>query len=68
MARRLTWIESQNFQGFGCSHCSWKFKPSGALDCKSLDSMKRDYEVQREEEFADHDCEEHPKSTWAQAE
>jgi hypothetical protein len=26
MPRKLVWIEKQNFQGFGCSECNWKFR------------------------------------------
>jgi hypothetical protein len=63
MARKLVWIESQNFQGFGCSNCNWVFQPSGVLAAESLDKMKRDYEVQRDKEFTAHICQGHPKST-----
>jgi hypothetical protein len=56
MARKLVWIENQNFQGFGCSQCDWVFKPSGVLVGESLDKMKQDYEVQRDKEFAAHVC------------
>jgi hypothetical protein len=56
MPRRLEWIESQNFQGFGCSECDWKFNPSGALADGSLDEMKRKYEAERDKEFATHTC------------
>jgi hypothetical protein len=56
MQRKLEWIESQNFQGFGCSECNWKFKPLGALVGDSLDEMKRNYEAQRDKEFAVHAC------------
>lgn len=44
MARKLIWIKSDNFQGFGCSQCSWMFKSTGVLVGKSLDKMKEDYE------------------------
>src|SRR5579859_3280593 len=43
MQRTLEWIKNQNFQGFGCSECNWKFKPVGALVGDSLDEMKRNY-------------------------
>jgi hypothetical protein len=56
MARRLEWIKSQNFQGFGCSECDWKFNPSGALSDDSLDEMKRKYEAERDKVFAAHTC------------
>jgi hypothetical protein len=56
MLRRLEWIKSQDFQGFGCSECNWKFNPSGAPTGESLDEMKRKYEAQRDKEFAAHVC------------
>ena len=56
MPRKLVWIESQDFQGFGCSQCNWAFKPSDALVGESLDEMKQKYEAQRDKEFAAHVC------------
>ena len=56
MARTLQWIKEQNFQGFGCSECNWKFKPLGALVGDSLDEMKRNYEAQCKKEFTAHAC------------
>jgi len=52
--RRLAWIESQDFQGFGCSECNWKFRPSGAVAGDSLDQMKRKYLAERDKEFTAH--------------
>ena len=63
MPRKLVWIKSQHFLGFGCSQCSWVFKPSGILADGSLDKMKMDYEAQCEKEFAAHICAAHPEST-----
>jgi hypothetical protein len=60
MPRRLEWIESQTFHGFGCSKCNWKFSPSGPLTGDSLDEMKEKYEAQRDKEFAVHVCVKHP--------
>jgi hypothetical protein len=57
MPRRLEWNKSQNFQGFGCSECSWKFEPSGAFVGKTLDEMKGAYMAQHDKEFAAHICE-----------
>jgi hypothetical protein len=56
MQRKLEWVASQDFQGFGCSECNWRFKPLGALVGDSLDEMKRNYETQCREEFAAHAC------------
>jgi hypothetical protein len=59
MRRKLVWVERRNFQGFGCSACSWVFKPSGAFVDGSLDEMKNTYEAQRDNEFAVHICVKH---------
>jgi hypothetical protein len=68
MPRKLVWIENQNFQGFSCSECDWKFKPSGALVGESLDEMKQKYEVQRDKEFAAHVCVKRPRAARPKAE
>jgi len=56
MSRKLVWIERANFQGYGCSECPWVFKSSGTPSGKSLDEMKKDYEQQRDKDFAAHAC------------
>jgi hypothetical protein len=56
MPRSLIWLESQNFQGFGCSKCDWKFNSSGPLADGSMEEMKRKYEAERDKEFAAHTC------------
>jgi hypothetical protein len=56
MVRRLEWIESENFQGYGCSECDWKFSPSGAILHFPLDEMKKKYENERDQDFAVHIC------------
>jgi hypothetical protein len=63
MPRAVVWIKSQNFQGFGCSQCNWVFEASGVLVGESLDKMKQNYEVQRDQEFAAHVCAKHPRTT-----
>jgi hypothetical protein len=63
MPRRLEWIKGQNFQGFGCSDCNWKFSPSDALSGDSLDEMKRKYEAERDKAFAAHTCVKHTSPT-----
>lgn len=63
MPRNLLWVESQNSQGFGCSECAWVFKSSGPLIGKSLDEMKREYEAQRDMEFAAHICVKRPRAS-----
>jgi hypothetical protein len=56
MPRTLELIKAQNFQGYGCSECDWRYKPSGALAGDSLDEMKKLYEAHRDMEFAAHKC------------
>jgi hypothetical protein len=68
MPRKLEWIERQNFQGYACAECNWKFKPSGALIGDSLDEMKKKYEAQRDKEFAAHVCVKHPRPARPKAE
>jgi hypothetical protein len=54
--RKLVRVEGQNFKGWGCSDCAWRFSPSGPPVGESLDEMKRNFEVQLAEEFASHAC------------
>lgn len=58
MARRLTWVERQDFQGYSCSECDWVFEPtSGVFGFgRSLDEMKQAYEAERDKAFAAHVC------------
>jgi hypothetical protein len=60
MPRGLAWIKSLTFQGYGCSECDWKYKPSDAIAGASLDEMKMKYEAERDKEFAVHVCLKHP--------
>jgi hypothetical protein len=60
MARELVWVESRNFQGFGCSECNCKFNPTGAVAGDSLDEMKRRYDAKRDKEFTAHVCLKYP--------
>jgi rubredoxin len=61
MRRKLVWIESQQFGGWGCSECSWVFNPSGPPIGNSLEEMKHNYEKQRDKDFAVHVCAEYSK-------
>ena len=60
--RMLIRVEGPCFQGYGCSECTWAFKPSGPLNGNSLDEMKELYKRQRDKEFAIHVCAEHPRA------
>jgi rubredoxin len=52
----LVWVERERFQGWTCSVCGWEFKLSGPLTGKTIDEMKRAYELQRDEQFKAHVC------------
>jgi hypothetical protein len=61
MCRKLEWVESQGFQGWGCSECAWVFKSSWPPLGKSIDEMKAEFKQHRDKAFASHVCDEHPK-------
>jgi hypothetical protein len=61
MSRKLIWIEQQRFRGFGCSECAWRFSSSGPPKGLSFDEMMRNFELQRDKEFALHICANHPR-------
>jgi rubredoxin len=55
-SRKLVRIEGQSLMGWGCSECSWVFHPSDPPIGKSLDEMKRNFQMQLSQEFECHDC------------
>jgi hypothetical protein len=61
--RSLVWAERPNFQGWACTECAWKFNPLGRLKGESIEEMKKQYEAQRDKEFAAHVCAQHPRPT-----
>jgi hypothetical protein len=63
--RKLVLVETQGFKDWGCSECAWVFNPSGPPTGESLEDMKRNFQMQRSEEFASHDCAEHPRAKGA---
>ena len=62
MRRKLVWIGEDLFLGSVCSECAWRFNSAVPLIGKSLDEMMRNFELQRDKEFASHVCAEHPKA------
>ena len=62
MSRTLIWIEQPRFQGFGCSECAWVFNSPSSPAGKSFDEMMRNFELQRDKEFALHVCADHPRT------
>jgi hypothetical protein len=63
MARKLVWIENQNFEGFGCSECQWVFKSTSPFVGRSLDKMKQAYEAEHANKFAAYVCAKFPRAT-----
>ncbi|MGA7629594.1 MAG: hypothetical protein WCB11_02430 [Terriglobales bacterium] len=59
MTRKLVWIEQERFRGFGCSECGWRFGASAVAAGESLAEMMRNFELQRDKEFASHVCGDH---------
>ena len=60
--RTLTWIREAHFHGPSCSRCMWLFRPSGPPTGNSLQQMKENYMRLCNEEFATHDCAQHPRA------
>jgi hypothetical protein len=62
--RPANWYGSKDRMSrrWGCSECSWVFKPSGRPAAgESLDERKRTFRTQLSEEFASHACAEPPR-------
>ena len=62
VGRQLIWIDEGGFHGWGCSKCVWVFTSSDTLTGKSFDELTRNFEAQRDKEFASHVCTEHPRT------
>jgi rubredoxin len=60
--RNLVWVKSVRSESWACSECAWAFNPSGPPQGHSLEEMKRNFERQRDKEFAVHVCAEHPRT------
>src|ERR1700737_3602555 len=63
MPRKLVWIATPRFEGFGCSECNWMFQSSTQIAGESLDELKQAYESERNEEFSPQNWPTHPKPT-----
>jgi hypothetical protein len=59
--RKLVWVDEGTFKGWGCSECAWVFNPCGPQIGKSLEEIKRNFELQFTREFASHACAERPR-------
>jgi hypothetical protein len=55
-SRKLVWVEEPSIEAWGCSECGWVFNPSGPPVGKSLDEMKRNFQMQLSQGFASHIC------------
>jgi hypothetical protein len=62
MSRELVGLKTPDFQGWGCSQCAWVFSPSDALKGKTIEEMKENYRLERDQAFAAHSCADHAKS------
>jgi hypothetical protein len=60
-SRKLVWVEGQSFGGWGCSECAWVFNLPDLPTGKSIEEMKRDFEMQLSDEFASHACANSPR-------
>jgi hypothetical protein len=67
MLRELVGIKTPDFQGWACSQCAWVFNPSDALNGKTLEEMKENYKLERDQTFAAHSCAENPRPKPAEA-
>ena len=61
--RKMLWFTSVDRESWKCSDCSWVFHPSGPPLGDSLEEMKKNYENQRDKEFAAHVCSQQPKTS-----
>ena len=60
-SRKVVWVETQSSAAWRCPECAWVFNPSGPPIGNTLEEMKRNFQMQLSEEFASHDCAEHPR-------
>lgn len=63
--RRMVWIKTARTETWACSECAWRFNPSGPPRGGDLDEMKRNYERQRDTEYAAHVCAKYPRAPGA---
>ena len=54
--RQMVWIKTPRMEAWTCFACGWAFRPSGPPEGNSLDEMMRNYELQRDKEYASHVC------------
>jgi hypothetical protein len=59
MLRTLVWLEESGI--LGCSECAWVFKPKGAPTGKSQEEVLQDFLSKRDQQFASHICDQHPR-------
>lgn len=60
--RQMVWVKTRQMEAWTCSACAWAFNPSGPPLGNSLEEMMLNYELQRDEEYADHRCAENPRT------
>lgn len=59
--REMVWAKTENFVGWACCQCAWKFTPSGIPTGNTLAEIKENYARERDKEFASHVCAGHPR-------
>jgi len=59
----MVWIRTPRVEAYACVACGWTFRPSGPPWGTSLDEMIRNFELQRDQEFAAHVCAQCPRRT-----
>ena len=57
--RQMVWTKTPQIAAWGCVGCAWAFSPSGPPLGNNLEEMIRNYELQRDKEYASHVCAEH---------
>ncbi len=59
--RHMIWIATARMETWGCSECTWTFKPSGPPVGNFLEEMIQNFEGQRDKDCALHVCAAHTR-------
>lgn len=59
--RQMVWIANARMETWGCSECSWIFKPSGPPVGNCMEEMIHNFEGQRDKDCALHVCAAHAR-------
>jgi hypothetical protein len=61
MGREMVWLSQERFQG-GVALCAHGYSPSTPLVGRSIEEMKRRYDMERDKEFRAHVCAGYPRA------